>query len=72
MKVREKEMGSAMKCSLCGKQLGRTWKKIIVRDAEERQRSIQLCTQRAWDICDDCDERFERFVKECTEERTDG
>lgn len=33
-------------CTLCGKPLGKAWKKLIVREAEERRHSIQLYTQK--------------------------
>lgn len=54
-------------CTLCGKPLGKAWKKLIVREAEERRRSIQLYTQKDWDICEACEERFEDFVERCRE-----
>lgn len=65
-------MGSDAKCSVCKKQLGPTWKKIIVRDAEERQRSIQLCTQKTWDVCKDCETQIEQIVKKFAEAKANG
>lgn len=52
-------------CSLCGRELGDNYKKIILRDVEVRGNSKQLFTLGEMDICGGCKDRFDDFMERC-------
>lgn len=53
------------RCSLCGRELGESYKKLILRDVEVRGNSKQLFTLGEMDICGGCKSRFDDFVERC-------
>lgn len=53
------------RCSLCGRELGESYKKLILRDVEVRGNSKQLFTLGEMDICGGCKGRFDDFVERC-------
>ena len=53
------------RCTLCGRELGMSYRKLILRDAEERGHSTQLFTVGEMDICDECKVRFDDFMERC-------
>lgn len=56
---------SKRRCGLCGRETGESFRRIIIRDAEERGNSIQLFAVGEQDICAGCWERFGDFVERC-------
>ena len=53
------------RCSLCGRELGKSFKRIVVRDAEVRSSSLQLYTLVDMDACEGCMGRFLDFQEQC-------
>lgn len=52
-------------CSLCGRELGGEYKKIILRQAANRGKCVQICTVGEADMCRACEERFLDFQERC-------
>ena len=57
--------GKKARCGLCGRELGASFKKIILRDVEVRGNSQQLFTLGEIDICGGCKDRFDDFQERC-------